>query len=134
MDIDLWIRLVDSGIEAHYVPAELATFEIHAASKTGHVGRTDFMLEHARALEKSGRRRAASAAIGRAAAFGEVPELPGWADRRLVDTARVAERGIERIRARDPRGALAFLSPRIWREPEVRARVVAGLRRGLSRS
>ena len=134
MDIDLWIRLVDAGIEAHYVPADLATFEIHAASKTGHVGRTDFILEHARALEKSGRLRAASAAAGRAAAFGELPELPAWADRRLFDTARAAERSIERLRARDPRGALALLSPRIWREREVRARVVAGVRRGLSRS
>jgi Glycosyl transferase family 2 len=134
MDIDLWIRLVDTGVDAHYIPAELATFEIHEGSKTGHVGRTDFMLEHARALEKSGRHRAASAAVGRAAAFGEVPELPAWADHRLVDTARVAERGIERVRARDPRGALALLSPRIWREREVRARVVAGMRRVLSRS
>jgi glycosyltransferase involved in cell wall biosynthesis len=134
MDIDLWIRLVDAGVPAHYVPADLAVFEIHSASKTGHVARTDFILEHARALEKSGRRRAASAAIGRATAFGELPELPAWADRKLVDAARVAELGIERLRVRDPRGVLALLSPRVWREREVRARLVAGLRRALSRS
>jgi GT2 family glycosyltransferase len=134
MDVDLWIRFVDAGVQAHYIPADLAVFEIHPSSKTGHLARTDFILEHARALAKSGRHRAASAAVGRAAAFGELPELPVWADPRLVDTARVVERGIERIRARDPSGALAFLSPRVWREREVRARVVAGLRRGLSRS
>jgi hypothetical protein len=134
MDIDLWIRFVDAGIEAHYVPAALAVFEIHAASKTGLVGRTDFMLEHARALEKSGRRRAAAAAIGRAAAFGDVPALPAWADVQLVRTARSAELGIERLRRRDLRGVPALLAPHVWLQPEVRGRVVAAMRRGLSRA
>jgi len=134
MDIDLWIRLVDTGVHAHYIPEDLAVFEIHGSSKTGSVARTDFILEHARALEKSGRRRAASAAVGRAGAFGPLPEVPAWADRRLVETARAAEHGIEQLRARDPRGAVPLLRPRVWREREVRARVVAGLRRGLSRS
>ena len=134
MDIDLWVRLVDAGIEARYVPVELAVFEIHAASKTGYIGRKDFMLEHARALEKSGRRRAAAAAIGRAAAFGEVPEVPAWADAQLVRTARSAELGIERLRRRDPRGIPALLNPQVWLQREVRGRVVAAVRRGLSRA
>jgi hypothetical protein len=92
------------------------------------------MLEHARALEKSGRRRAAAAAIGRAAAFGDVPALPAWADVQLVRTARSAELGIERLRRRDLRGVPALLAPHVWLQPEVRGRVVAAMRRGLSRA
>ena len=34
MDVDLWIRLVDSGVRPRYVPEVLATFEIHEGSKT----------------------------------------------------------------------------------------------------
>lgn len=133
MDIDLWIRLVDAGVEARYVPEVMAVFEIHAESKTGSVGRRDFFLEHARALAKSGRYRAASAALGRAAAFGDRPDLPEWANPRVVRAAAAAESAIEQLRAHDPRGALRLLDPSVWLEREVRTRLLAALRRGLRR-
>ncbi len=133
MDVDLWIRLVDAGVEAHYVPEVMAVFEIHPQSKTGSVGRRGFLLEHARALAKSGRYRAASAALGRAAAFGGPPDLPDWADPRVVRAAAAAEFALEQLRAHDPRGAPRLLQPSIWLEREVRARLLAALRRELRR-
>jgi GT2 family glycosyltransferase len=133
MDIDLWIRLVDAGVEARYVPEVMAVFEIHPESKTGSVGRRDFLLEHARALAKSGRYRAASAALGRAAAFGDCSELPDWANPKVVRVAAAAECAIEQLRARDPRGALRLLDPSIWLEREVRTRLLASLRREVRR-
>jgi glycosyltransferase involved in cell wall biosynthesis len=134
MDIDLWIRLVDAGIAPRYVPEVMATFEIHPDSKTGSLGHKRFLLEHARALAKSGRVRAASAAVGRAAAIGgplERDELPEWADGEIVRSAQVAEAGIEALRARDPRGALRLLSPQVWVVPESRRRLIASVRRAL---
>jgi GT2 family glycosyltransferase len=134
MDVDLWIRLVDAGIEARYVPEVLAVFEIHAGSKTGSVGRPGFLLEHARALEKSGRTRAASAAVGRAVALGTPPsELPAFADPAIVREAARAEAAIERLRERDLRGVRPLLARGTWRTPEVRSRVVAAVRRALRR-
>jgi glycosyltransferase involved in cell wall biosynthesis len=131
MDVDLWIRLVDAGIEGRYVPEVMAVFEIHPGSKTGSVGRRGFLLEHAQALAKSGRYRAASAALGRAAVFGGRLDLPDWADTRVVRAAAIAESAIEQLRARDPRGALRLVRPSVWREREVRTRLIAGLRREL---
>jgi GT2 family glycosyltransferase len=129
MDVDLWVRFVDAGIKPVYVPETLAVFEIHDASKTGSVARTDFMLEHAQALAKSGRTRAASAALGRAGAFGPLPALPEWADAEVVGAATAAEAAIEKLRRREPRGLMELLRPRVWRTPEVRGRIVAALRR-----
>jgi glycosyltransferase involved in cell wall biosynthesis len=129
MDVDLWIRLVDAGIEGRYVPEVMAVFEIHPGSKTGSVGRGGFLLEHAQALAKSGRYRAASAALGRASVFGGRPDLPDWADPRVVRAATAAESAIEQLRARNLRGALRLVRPSIWREREVRTRLIAGLRR-----
>jgi GT2 family glycosyltransferase len=68
MDFDLWLRLLDAGIPAAYIPEALAVFEIHRASKTGRVGLSEFYREESLALLKSGRRRQAAAGLGRAAA------------------------------------------------------------------
>ena len=132
MDIDLWVRLVDAGVTPHYVRAVVATFEIHDDSKTGSLGRRAFMLEHARALAKSGRREAASAAVGRSLAFGASPaDLPDWVEPRIVRRSAAAERAVERLRVRDPRGAWTLLAPGVWRERVVRRRLLASVRRGL---
>jgi glycosyltransferase involved in cell wall biosynthesis len=134
MDIDLWIRLVDAGIASCYVPEVLATFEIHPDSKTGSIGRKRFQLEHARALAKSGRYAAASAAVGRAAALGGAltpDELPDWADRKVVEAARIAEEGIEALRARKLHRAARLFSPRVVRVREGRNRMIASARRAL---
>ncbi len=55
MDFDLWLRFVDAGIAAVYVPVPLATFEVHAESKTGSAGGRSFALEEFRAQVKRGR-------------------------------------------------------------------------------
>lgn len=68
MDFDLWLRLVDAGVEAAYIPEPLAVFEIHGQSKTGMIDLSEFYREEAAALLKSGRRLAAAAGLGRAAA------------------------------------------------------------------
>lgn len=68
MDFDLWLRLIDAGVPAVHIPEVLAVFEIHPMSKTGSIDLSEFYREQAFALTKSGRRRAAAATLGRAAA------------------------------------------------------------------
>lgn len=68
MDFDLWLRLIDAGVPAAYVPEALAVFEIHSSSKTGSVDQSEFYREESVALLKSGRRLPAAAGLGRAAA------------------------------------------------------------------
>jgi glycosyltransferase involved in cell wall biosynthesis len=132
MDIDLWLRLVDAGVTPRYVRSIVAVFEIHGDSKTGSLGPGPFMREHARALAKSGRVEAASAALGRSLAFG-VPtaDLPDWADPGIVRRAAAAERAVERLRRGDPRGLVPLLEPAVWRERVVRRRLLAPVRRRL---
>ena len=132
MDIDLWLRLVDAGVTPRYVSAVVATFEIHETSKTGSLGPGAFLREHARALAKSGRTAAASAAIGRSLVFGApAADLPDWVEPRIVWRAAAAERAVERLRARDPRGLATLARPAVWRERVVRRRLLASARRGL---
>jgi GT2 family glycosyltransferase len=68
MDFDLWVRLVDAGVPAAYIPECLAVFEIHESSKTGSIDLSEFYKEESLALLKSGRRKLAAASLGRAAA------------------------------------------------------------------
>ena len=72
MDFDLWLRLLDAEVPAAYVPEALAVFEIHDSSKTGSVDLSEFYREESAALLKSGRRLAAAAGLGRAAAAAAV--------------------------------------------------------------
>jgi GT2 family glycosyltransferase len=84
MDFDLWVRLLDAGVPAAYLPEALAVFEIHPSSKTGRTDLSEFYREEALALLKSGRRRPAAASLGRAAAAAALTE-----DGR-VDSGRLA--------------------------------------------
>lgn len=65
MDFELWLRFMDARIRAVYVPATLATFEVHEGSKTGSEGRLAFALEEFHALQKHGQPHAAAMAIDR---------------------------------------------------------------------
>jgi hypothetical protein len=68
MDYDLWLRLIDAGVPAAYVPEALAVFEVHSSSKTGSIDLSEFYFEESFALLKVGRRTPAAAGLGRAAA------------------------------------------------------------------
>jgi GT2 family glycosyltransferase len=68
MDFDLWLRLIDAGVPAAYVPEALGVFEVHSTSKTGSINVSEFYREESLALLKSGRRSQAAAGLGRAAA------------------------------------------------------------------
>lgn len=65
MDFELWLRFVEAGISAVYVPTALAAFEVHEESKTGSQGNLAFALEEFRALQKHGQPHAAAMAIDR---------------------------------------------------------------------
>jgi glycosyltransferase involved in cell wall biosynthesis len=67
MDFDLWLRLIDAGVPAAYLPEAVAVFEVHRSSKTGSTNLSEFYREESFALLKSGRRSPAAAALGRAA-------------------------------------------------------------------
>jgi hypothetical protein len=99
MDYDLWLRLVDAGVAAACVPETLAVMEIHDTSKTGSIHRSEFLREEGTALLKSGRRRAAAMALGRAAASAAQSEA-GLVEPERVRaeverfTTEAAERGL----------------------------------------
>lgn len=145
MDVDLFARLVAAGVGGVHAGQVVATFEIHAASKTGSVGHDAFLVEHARALARSGRARGAATALGRAAAAratldGRVDdavlgsaiadlaeEVPAGL-RRLVRAAALGDAAIVELRV-GPRGALRLLHPAPWLQPETRRRLAASARR-----
>ena len=140
MDVDLWIRLVDAGVRAAYVPRILAEFEIHPASKTGSAGRAAFLLEHALALAKERARARRRLRRGRTRGTSR----PGGGARRAAGRAAVARRedrrgrhagavGVERLRTRDVRGLRESAVPSVWAHAPVRRRLVAAARRELRR-
>jgi GT2 family glycosyltransferase len=107
MDFDLWLRLIDAGIAAAYVPETLAVFEIHGDSKTGTVDLSEFYREEAAALLKSGREGPAAAGLGRAAAAaaltaegrvdaGRLAEMIGRFERTAVEWGLEPDRRIVR--------------------------------------
>jgi glycosyltransferase involved in cell wall biosynthesis len=103
MDYDLWVRLVDAGIRAAYVPETIAVFEIHDGSKTGSLGLSEFVREEALVLLKSGRPRQAALACGRAAAAAASRNGTIEPARLRVEVERVVREVAERIPALDPR-------------------------------
>jgi glycosyltransferase involved in cell wall biosynthesis len=68
MDFDLWLRLIDAGIPAVYVPEVLAIFEIHSGSKTGSIPARHWALEDSAAMLRRGRMSDGAALLGRIAA------------------------------------------------------------------
>lgn len=141
MDYDLWLRLVDAGIPAVYVPRVLAIYEVHENSKTGIVHPSEFVREWAEALFKSGRTREAAFAFGRAASASLGTSLSASAianlAKQVVEDQRVHGRELdtEAVAAgatveaavielhRSPAGLRHLLRPRVWRYPQTRARL-----------
>lgn len=66
MDFDIWLRLMEAGVRAIYIPRVLARFEIHSESKTGRKATAAFLVEESRAFLKCGRRAEAHIALARA--------------------------------------------------------------------
>jgi GT2 family glycosyltransferase len=89
MDVDLWLRLLDAGVPAGYIPEVLATFEIHGGSKSGSLHRGEFPMEEFRAFAKSGRAYGAAICLGVAAAERSVAE-DRITRRRLSNETRIA--------------------------------------------
>ena len=149
MDYDLWVRLLDAGIRAAYVPETIAVFEIHAASKSGSIGLSEFVREEALALLKSGRPREAALACGRAAAVAarnehgmvepaplqsevgrvlrEVAERIPALDARVIASAAYAEAGVLELHS-SLRGLRHLARPEPWRYGVTRRRMASAAR------
>jgi glycosyltransferase involved in cell wall biosynthesis len=149
MDYDLWLRLVDAGIPAVYIPRTLAIYEVHQGSKTGTVDPSEFVREWAEALFKSGRTREAAFAFGRAAAASAAEarkslsrtEITSLADRvvqdqhghgrtldpRAVEAGASVEAAVIEVH-RSPAGLRHLLQPSVWRYPQTRARLILASR------
>ncbi|HLF70502.1 MAG TPA: glycosyltransferase family 2 protein, partial [Actinomycetota bacterium] len=152
MDFDLWLRMVDAGITATYVPETLATYVVHDASKTGALNREDFIIEMFRSYLRSGRVREASLALGRAAANAahqdgvvDVAATQENLDRyiSMLDPGRELSLKIARAGAwaeasvlelqRSVRGLRHVLRLSPWLVGPTRRRLLLAARRGLTR-
>jgi hypothetical protein len=148
MDFDLWLRLIDAGVPALYVPEVLAVFEIHADSKTGSVPARDWALEDAAAMLKRGHTTDGALLLGRIAARsvhefgspidrgrleGEITEVIAYGrqltptlDSTTVRAAAYAEAAERELFA--PRRRYRYLfSPEPWRVSRTRKRLVSTL-------
>jgi glycosyltransferase involved in cell wall biosynthesis len=148
MDFDLWLRLIDAGIPALYVPEVLAVFEIHADSKTGSIPARDWALEDAAAMLKRGHASDGALLLGRIAARsvyefgspidrsrleGEITEVIAYGrnltptlDPAMVRAAAYAEAAERELFA--PRRRYRYLfSSEPWRVSRTRRRLVSAV-------
>lgn len=157
MDFDLWLRFLVAGIPSVYIPQTLAGFEVHAASKTGSIPWSEFLIEGARALTKVGRHRAANLMLGRSVAqrlvsdetvkpirlrkevgllqqslAQVVPELQP--SRRLLLVGAKLEAADLELKEGRMTAMRHLISPAVWLTAEARQRATACVRDGLSRS
>jgi Glycosyl transferase family 2 len=146
MDFDLWLRLIDAGVPALYVPEVLAVFEIHADSKTGSIPARDWALEDAAAMLKRGHAGDGALLLGRIAARsvhefgspidrdrleGEITKVIAYGrqlgpalDEAVVRAAAYAEAAERELFA--PRRRYRYLfSPEPWRVSETRRRLAS---------
>jgi GT2 family glycosyltransferase len=148
MDFDLWLRLLDAGVPAVYVPDVLAVFEIHPDSKTGRVPLREWELENAAAMFKAGHTSDGAALLGRVAARsaygaewrvdrrrldGEIArsitlgkELSPQLDETTVRAAAFAE-AAERELFGSPRRYRYFFRTEPWRVSRTRRRLGAAI-------
>jgi hypothetical protein len=140
MDVALWASLVALGCRVVHVDQPLARFEVHPESKTGSVPRSDFLLEHARALREAGLAAAANATVGRAAAWLAAEErMRLSAALRRLDGSQPAARAaaeaellVLALQLRRP-GLARDVRLAPLRRPESRQRLVLAARRALRR-
>jgi hypothetical protein len=148
MDFDLWLRLIDAGVPALYVPEVLAVFEIHADSKTGSIPAREWALEDAAAMLKRGHASDGALLLGRIAARsvhefgspidrgrleGEITEVVAYG-RKLSPTLDVATiraaayaEAAERELFAPKRRYRYLFSPEPWRVSRTRKRLVSAL-------
>lgn len=154
MDLDLWVRLLDAGLQVATVSDVLAVFEVHPDSKSGSLSHSDFVVEEALVRLRSGRSRSGAVAIGRAAAIrasernaGQLssmrtevkailrdPRLQSFSvEPELVEGGFRAEALLMGIKKRRLQLVKTGVGAYLWRQPEVRARLVGALNRGGAR-
>lgn len=151
MDLDLWLRMIDAGVKARYIPEVLAIFELHGDSKSGSISHLHFLEDEARARLKSARVTSGAVALGRAAAWrvadsddisleGAIDELlskPWVAGHQvsvdIIRSAAAAETAILRAKRHGVRGFGGLLAIQPWRYRETRARLRDAARREIDR-
>lgn len=154
MDMDLWVRMLDAGLRVATVPGVLARFEVHAASKSGSLSHSEFVIEEALVRLRSGRSRSGAVAAGRAAAIrmweGEAGHLESGhvevdrvasderlrefhMDPELVEAGFRAESLLLGIKNRDLTWIKEGFGAWMWRQPEARSRLFASAGRGWAR-
>jgi hypothetical protein len=151
MDLELWLRMIDAGVKALYIPEVLAVFELHEGSKSGSVSHVEFLEEEARARFENGRLTTGAVAVGRAAAWrtsaSSSPDLDRETDDLLdapwvaqyapppdvVRAAARAESAILLSKSAPLAGVRSLFSFQLWKYKETRARLRDAARRELSR-
>lgn len=152
MDHDLWVRLIDAGIQGVFVPSILGIFEVHDTSKTGTRTRAEFLEEEARSFLNAGWLEGVQVGLGRAAAEashdGDRVD-PARLDREIGERRALARNwgvGDEMLRAAAltqsailerharPWAALRYLcSPSVWLHRNTRWRILRRARTKLDR-
>lgn len=145
MDLDLWVRLLAAGHPGVHVDAVLATFEVHAGSKTGSAGAAPFLLEEARCYRDHGWEQAACLVLGQAlavdrpdasprtlaAAATAVCREPVWEglSPEVVAAGAITRAAIDGLHRRSPAALRHLAHPAPWRCPATRLRLRVAARR-----
>ncbi len=139
MDFDLFLRLSLAGHQFVYTGATLATFVLHANSKSGANIHGEFLREEARSLLAAGRTEPATVALGRAGALAASLPHRQWESAywKTVGTSPLAEQAgahLEATRVFVQSGSIAralphSLHPSVWRSATTRRALVSSARR-----
>jgi GT2 family glycosyltransferase len=139
MDFDLFLRLSLAGHQFVYTGATLATFVLHAGSKSGEKIHGEFLREEASSLLAAGRGEAANVALGRAsaraAALSDGRWKSGyWTTAGALSLAEQAGAHLEATRLLVQSGSIAralphMLHPTVWRCATTRRALVSSARR-----
>lgn len=151
MDLDLWCRFLNSGVQSARMPSVAAIFEVHADSKSGAVPHARFVADQARALHRNGLLEAAAVTCGRSALLEVWDEGKAQKDfidvavrrasvcghdhdRRLVEVGARVEAALLRAKAGSAGSLLTLCAPALWRHDACRQRVTAAALVTLSRA
>lgn len=96
MDLDLWLRMLQGGVEVRTVPTVLSRIVVHPGAKTRHIDREAWFREFGIARLKNGRDLAAAVAFGRASAH-EAATPNGVDHARLRACLRQCRQGESRL-------------------------------------
>lgn len=154
MDLDLWVRLLDSGGKFGRTDQLVARFEVHPDSKSGSVSHAEFVREEAFVRLRSDRVSSGSAAVGRAAclraadarelserrveqeleALLEDPLFGGMEIRRDDALAGATiELALSLVKSRHINSVFRFLDRRIWTSAPARRRLMDSILRAIAR-